>query len=90
MKPLPEGVAPYSRTPSFTAETTPAALRADHATKPGVWGVIMVEAGRVTYAIPSTGERHDLVANRPGIVEPEVRHRVTPSDDARFFVEFHR
>ena len=45
MKPLPAFVAPYNRTPDFTAETVPAALIRDHTTKAGVRGVITVAFG---------------------------------------------
>ena len=91
MKPLPDNAAPYKRTPTFTEVTLPQALRRDHATKAGVWGVIHVEQGRLRYEIADTGETIELTAGDDrGIVEPEVRHRVTPVGDVRFYVEFHR
>ncbi len=88
---IPAGFAPYKRTPEFDAATVPTGLLADHATKPGVWGVIHVLAGSLRYVVepPIAGERTLDVAT-PGIVVPEVRHRVVPAGDVRFFVEFHR
>ena len=90
MKSLPEGRAPYKRTPVFTEKTVPAGLLKDHATKAGVWGVIEVTSGRLRYTIPSSGEVVDLHAGLNGIVEPEVLHHVTPLGPVEFSVEFWR
>jgi len=88
---VPAGFVAYKRTADFTATTTPAGLRADHATKPGVWGKIHVVAGSLRYFVePPLARELVLDPSHPGIVVPEVRHRVAPSDDARFFVEFLR
>ena len=91
VKQLPDNVAPYRRTPVFDETTVPDALRRDHATKAGVWGLIHVEAGCLRYEISATGETIELTpASPPGVVEPEVRHRVTPLGPVRFSVEFHK
>jgi len=90
MKPLPEGLAPYRRTPVFTEATVPAGLTKDHATKSGVWGVIHVTEGRLRYTIPSGEEEHELTPGVDGIVEPEVKHHVTPLGAVTFYVEFWR
>jgi len=39
--------APYKSTPVFDETTLPAALRREHRTKDGVWGVIRVLEGQV-------------------------------------------
>jgi len=90
MKRLPPGLAAYSRTKTFTEETVPASLLNDHATKPGVWGLITVEAGRLDYTIAATGETVTLEPGTPGVVEPEVTHKVTPLGAVTFHVEFWR
>lgn len=90
MKSLPAGLAPYRRTPVFSETTVPSGLTKDHATKSGVWGVIHVTAGRLRYTIPSRGEAHELAPSVDGIVEPEVKHHVTPLGAVTFFVEFWR
>ena len=87
---MPAGLSPYKRTPEFAAATTPAGLLRDHSTAAGVWGRIVVLAGNVEYEISGTGEIAFLDATTPGFIEPQVTHRVTPSDDARFYVEFWR
>jgi len=91
MKMLPDDVAPYNRTPAFTEATVPDGLRREHATKAGVWGLIHVESGRLRYEIAGGEEAVELVpGNPPGVIEPEVRHSVTPVGAVTFYVEFHR
>lgn len=88
---LPAGYAPYKRTAELDQVSIPAGLLRDHSTKAGVWGVIHVLAGRLHYIVesPLAGEFF-LDPATPGIVVPEVLHRVAPIGDVRFFVEFHR
>lgn len=90
MKTLPVTVAPYQRTKTFTQDTVPKGLLADHSTKAGTWGVITVLEGKLKYTIPSTDEIVILDSETWGIVEPEVAHHVTPLGPVSFFVEFHR
>ena len=88
---LPTGFAPYKRTAEFEAHSIPAGLRKDHSTKPGVWGVIHVLAGRLRYIVePPLARELTLDPTTRGIVVPEVLHRVVPDGEVRFFVEFHR
>lgn len=88
---LPAGHAAYKRTPIFHRGSIPDGLRKNHATKPGVWGVIHVVSGLLRYVIqpPLAGE-HDLDPLRPGIVVPEVLHHVSPTGDVELYVEFFR
>lgn len=90
MADLPPDVQPYRRTPVFTQETVPAALTGEHSTKAGVWGVIHVTEGRLTYFIPTRDVEIVLDPSTRGIVEPEVTHRVRPEGAVSFFVEFWR
>ena len=62
---------PYRSTPIFDEKTLPAALRSEHRTKAGVWGVIRVLAGslRLTYLEPPSVTI--VTAERPAIVLPE-------------------
>lgn len=89
MKPLPEDVVVYKRTPDFTDGTVPAALRKSHDTKAGVWGRIIVTQGKLRYRILEPAiEDHILDIDHVGIVEPEVPHEVTPLGAVTFHVEF--
>jgi tellurite resistance-related uncharacterized protein len=85
---MPPGAAEYKRTPSFTEETLPAALRADHRTKAGTWAYIVVESGELDYH--ARGRVRRLVPGGPGLVEPEVPHHVTPAGPVRVHVAFYR
>ncbi len=87
---LPEGLAPYRRTDTFSPATVPAGLLRDHKTKAGVWGLIQVVQGTLIYRIAVTGREQVLAPGVNGIVEPEVLHSVSLSEDAAFFVEFWR
>ncbi len=90
MEELPPSLRPYRRTPTFDAETLPAGLRQSHRTKPGVWGLIQVLSGRLTYHIETSGETLTLTPARPGVVEPDIPHHVVPDGPVRFYVEFYR
>lgn len=87
---LPADFAPYRRTPEFTQDTLPAALRRDHSTAVGVWGRIQVIEGNLRYRVEALGLDQVLTPSEPGIVVPEVLHSVEPDGPVRFFVEFYR
>jgi tellurite resistance-related uncharacterized protein len=89
MKTLPADARAYKRTPAFTADTVPEGLRSDHRTKDGVWGVLHIVRGTVDYIIGG-GRAHTLSPQNPGVIEPQVTHRIRPSADAEFFIEFYR
>jgi tellurite methyltransferase len=88
MAALPQGLIAYKQTPSFDERSVPAALLADHRTKPDVWAQIVVEEGLLEY----TCARGTFVL-RPGVVgvvEPASPHRVRPLKAMRFHVVFLR
>ncbi|MDQ3370338.1 MAG: DUF3565 domain-containing protein [Myxococcota bacterium] len=88
---IPAGFVAYHRSPDFDELTIPEGLRRDHGTKPGVWAVIHVLAGRLHYVIePPLATERWLDASHPGIVVPEVKHRIEPEGEVRCYVEFHR
>jgi tellurite resistance-related uncharacterized protein len=91
---VPQGLESYSRTPTFTEETVPAALCRDHSTKEGSWGLIHVESGALRYRVTDPGRiptSRDLAPEtEPGVVEPTILHQVEPLGPVRFHVEFLR
>ena len=87
---LPDPADVVGRTPEFTEETLPHALRTNHATATGVWGRIVVTDGLVRYQVPALGVDRNLEAGVAGIVLPEVRHTVEPRGAALLHVEFLR
>ena len=48
---IPNGYAPYRRTPLFTNDSIPKGLQSRHTTKKGVWGIIHVRSGSLRYRI---------------------------------------
>lgn len=87
---MPDGFIPYKRTPVFTEESVPAALRKDHTTKAGVWAKITVLEGKLRYRVAALNTDTEVSADNLGIVVPEVPHHVELQGAARFFVEFYR
>lgn len=88
---VPDGYAPYRKTPVFDEATMPDRLRAHHRTRAGTWGRIDVELGELEYTCePPFAGTERLTPDRPGIVVPEVEHRVTPCGHVRFRVTFLR
>ena len=81
--------APYRTTPVFDEKSLPAALRRDHRTKGGVWGVIRVLEGEVVLTVLDPAFEQRLTADRCGMVLPEQPHFVTPSGPMRMQVEFY-
>jgi tellurite resistance-related uncharacterized protein len=87
---LPDGVTAYKRTPTFDETSVPDGLRRDHATKAGVWGLIHIEAGRLRYEVAGGQSMELSPQTQPGVIEPQVRHRVEPIGNVSFYVEFFR
>ncbi|MDO9487498.1 MAG: DUF1971 domain-containing protein [Sphingomonadaceae bacterium] len=91
---LPGDLEPYRRTDLFTEASVPAALRRDHSTKAGSWGLIRVASGRLRYRItdPRRVASETLLTpdGPPGIVEPTMLHYVEPDGPVTFHVEFLR
>jgi tellurite resistance-related uncharacterized protein len=80
---------PYTRTAMFDENTLPAALRREHRTKPGVWGVIRVLEGRLRYVVLEPPSEAILEPGHPGLVLPDQPHRVEPLGPMRMQLEFY-
>jgi len=89
LKNLPDDVATYQRTKSFTQNSVPPRLLANYSTKEGLWGLIQIEKGQLKYTIDNN-EVHILTPEKSGIVEPTVAHHVKPLGEVLFSVEFYR
>ena len=88
---LPEGLALQRTTDEFDVDTVPAGLLRAHRLAAGVWGLLSIIRGDLTFVwedrpdVPVT-----LAAGDSLVIEPEVRHHVEPGPRARFTVAFHR
>jgi tellurite resistance-related uncharacterized protein len=87
---MPDDAREYRRTRTFSEATVPAKLLADHQTKAGVWARIVVESGQLRFRTKAPSRDVVLTPDRPGVVEPEAVHDVTPLGPVRFHVEFWR
>lgn len=82
--------APYRCTPVFDETSLPEALRGEHRTKAGTWGVIRILEGALRYTIIDPPSVQILTPNNPGLVAPQQTHFVTPLGRVRCQVEFYR
>ncbi|APL93362.1 hypothetical protein AI27_09930 [Sphingomonas sp. BHC-A] len=82
-------IQPYRSTPIFDQDTLPAALRARHDTKAGVWGVIRVLEGRLQLTCLNPLSESVLTSDNPGIVMPQQPHFVTPLGAMRMQIDFY-
>lgn len=84
---------PYKSTPVFDETTLPAALRREHRTKDGVWGVIRVLEGELRLVLddgPGAGAEGTILApDRPGLIRPLQTHHVEPFGKMRMQVDFY-
>lgn len=80
---------PYRSTPMFDADNLPEALRREHRTKAGVWGVIRMLEGALRLEFgDGTGERI-VTPDAPGLLLPDQPHWVTPLGPMRMQVDFY-
>ncbi|KMS59036.1 hypothetical protein V475_21170 [Sphingobium baderi LL03] len=82
-------VSPYRSTPVFDQDTLPAALRARHDTKAGVWGVIRVIEGELELTFLDPPSTSLLTPGTPGLVRPQQPHFVTPVGAMKMQIDFY-
>lgn len=81
---------PYASSPIFDELTLPDALRGDHRTKPGSWGLLRVLQGEVRLVFLDPPSEHLVTPVNPLIIPPQATHHVVLSGPMRMQVEFHR
>jgi tellurite resistance-related uncharacterized protein len=81
--------APYRSTPLFTQDTLPKALRQQHDTKDGVWGVIRVIDGELRLTIIDPPSDTVVRPGSPAVVLPRQPHFVTPIGPMTMQVDFY-
>lgn len=91
MKELPANVTLYKKTPEFDESSIPKGLLKAHRTKEGVWGKIIISAGRLEYKINEPeSEIVILDKNKHGTIEPTILHEVKAAGKVKFYVEFYK
>jgi len=89
MRDMAQSVAPYRSTPIFDERTLPAALRREHRTKPGVWGVVRVFEGELKLSYVDPPKVLIVSPSSPGLLLPDQPHFVEPVGTMRMQVEFY-
>lgn len=81
-------MTPYRTTAVFDQNTLPAALRREHRTKAGAWGIIRLLDGQLKLRFPD-GREELLSPERPGYVRPEETHWVELLGPMRLQIDFY-
>lgn len=81
---------PYAASPIFDEQTLPDALRNDHRTKTGTWGLLRVLEGEVRLIFIEPHTEHLVTPDTPAIIPPQATHYVVPVGAMRMQVEFWR
>lgn len=81
--------APYRSTPIFDEATLPDALRREHRTKKGVWGVVRMLAGEIELSFANGRPTERISPGRPGLLYPDDPHWVTLRGPMRMQVDFY-
>ncbi|HEX5006734.1 MAG TPA: DUF1971 domain-containing protein [Hyphomonadaceae bacterium] len=80
---------PYRSSPVFDERSLPNALRREHRTKQGVWGVVRVIEGQLKLTYTETGEERMLSPGAPGLILPNQPHFVEAQGAMRMQVDFY-
>jgi tellurite resistance-related uncharacterized protein len=82
--------APYAASPIFDERSLPEALRNDHRTKAGTWGLLRVIDGEVRLIFDNPASEHRVKPGSPAIIPPQATHHVVPLGSMTMQVEFYR
>lgn len=87
---IPKNLVEARRTPLFDLESLPDALTRSHRT--AMWATIHVQDGSVRYIDLEGDAPRDVhvEAGDSTVIRPRVKHRIEPSADAKFYVQFYR
>lgn len=81
---------PYGASPIFDEQSLPDALRNDHRTKAGTWGLLRVLDGEVRLIFVDPPSQHLVTPDKPAIIPPQATHHVVLLDRMTMQVEFYR
>ena len=83
-------VKPYGSSPIFTETTLPDALRNEHRTKAGTWGLLRVLEGEVRLIFTGAPNPLCVTVDSPAMIPPDAPHHVEVDRPMRMQVEFYR
>ena len=82
--------APYGSSPVFDENSLPDALRGEHRTKAGTWGLLRVLEGEVRLVFKGAPAPLLVTVDHPAMIPPEAPHHVECIGPMRMLVEFYR
>lgn len=83
-------VTPYASSPVFDEQSLPDALRNDHRTKDGTWGLLRVFVGEVRLIFTNPYREVLVTPDTPAPIAPMAPHYVVPQGSMSMQVEFYR
>ncbi|CAM3272348.1 DUF1971 domain-containing protein [Sphingomonas antarctica] len=81
---------PYAKSAVFDEQTLPDALRNDHRTKSGTWGLLRVFSGEVRLIFVDPPSDHHVTPDTPALIPPQATHYVVTMGPMSMQVEFYR
>lgn len=81
---------PYKTTPVWDETSLPAAVRGEHSTRPGVWGLLRALQGEVRLVFHEPAREVRVTPEHPGKIPPQAIHHVELDGPARLQIEFYR
>lgn len=82
-------ILPYGASPVFNENTLPNALRKEHRTKDGTWGLLRVLEGEVELIFLDPQQVRRVTPESPGPIPPQSPHYVKVSAPMKMLVEFY-
>lgn len=86
----PDGLIPSRSSSTFTQDTLPATLQAEHTLAPGHWAVLNVIEGSLRFVNLDTGEECLISAPDLVTIHPGLPHRVALEGRVRCRIDFYR
>jgi tellurite resistance-related uncharacterized protein len=79
---------PYKSTPIFDENSLPDAIRSEHRTKAGTWGLLRVIEGHVTLIFVEPRREIAVRPGQPAVIPPQETHFVVVDGPMRMQVDF--
>lgn len=83
-------IVPYASSLVFDEQSLPEALRNDHRTKDGTWGLLRVFTGEVRLIFTDPHNEVLVTPDTPAPIAPMATHYVVPLGKMSMQVEFYR
>lgn len=83
-------ISPYSSSPVFDERSLPNALRNDHRTKDGTWGLLRVLTCEVRLVFVDPPRQFIVTPDTPAVIPPQATHFVEPLGAMTMQVEFYK